>query len=217
MSEPALYLITPPALDPAPFAGILDRTLTAAKDAGVPTACLQLRIKGAADDEILQAAAALEPVLRAHGTGFLLNDRADLVKKAGADGVHLGQEDGPVPAARALLGPDADIGVTCHDSRHLAMIAAEEGADYVAFGAFFPTPTKETVHRPDPEILTAWSMMTTVPCVAIGGITPQNAGPLVQAGADYLAVSHAIWGAEDGPEAAIRRFAHVLRDGPSAA
>lgn len=182
----------------------------AGQETGLPIACLQLRLKGVRDEEILTTAEALKPVLSKYDTPLILNDRADLAKKAGASGVHLGQEDGSVREARALLGPDADIGVTCHDSRHLAMEAAEEGADYVAFGAFFPTKTKETLHRPDPEILVAWSQMTTVPCVAIGGITPQNARVLIEAGADYLAVSGAIWSHPEGAGAAVNDFARIM-------
>lgn len=217
MTQPALYLITPPALpDRRAFANTLARTLDAAFEAAASVACVQLRLKEAdgtpvPDDAVRAAAETVLPVTTSRDVAFLLNDRADLAKAVGADGVHLGQEDGSVAAARMLLGADKDIGVTCHDSRHLAMAAAEAGADYVAFGAFYPTGTKQTHHRPDPEILRAWSMMTTVPCVAIGGITPDNAMPLVAAGADYLAVSSAIWGAEDGPEAAIARFAPILR------
>ncbi len=210
MTESQLYLITPSTFDPETFAATLAETLHAGQVARIPVACLQLRLKDVSDDAILEAAAALKPVCARYGIGLLINDRADLAKAAGVDGVHLGQEDGSVAEARALLGPDADIGVTCHDSRHLAMIAAEEGADYVAFGAFFPTPTKETRFRPAPEILTAWTQMTLVPCVAIGGITPDNARTLVDAGADYLAVSSAIWSHPDGPTAGIAAFGDSL-------
>ena len=215
MDEPcALYLITPPTFDVGPFCGDLEAVLEAAQTASVEVACLQLRLKDVPDAEVLAAASALKPILAAHEVALIINDRADLAAKAGADGVHLGQTDGSVAEARALLGADADIGVTCHDSRHLAIEAAEAGADYVAFGAFFPTPTKATTHRPDPEILRAWSQMTTVPCVAIGGITPQNAAPLVAAGADYLAVSSSIWAHPQGPGEAIGEFAGVLLPSP---
>src|SRR5690606_26064867 len=132
-----------------------------------------------------------------------LNDRPDLARRAGCDGVHIGQSDGSLAEARRILGPDAMIGVTCHDSRDLAMDAAEAGADYVAFGAFFPTDTKPTTHRPDPEILTIWQETVEVPCVAIGGITPDNAAGLARAGADFVAVSAAVWGHPDGPAAAV--------------
>jgi thiamine-phosphate pyrophosphorylase len=133
-----------------------------------------------------------------------------LAKRLGADGVHLGQEDGDPRDARALLGPQAQIGVTCHDSRHLAMEAGEAGADYVAFGSFFPTTTKAVKHRPDPSILGWWTTLFEPPCVAIGGITPANAAPLVAAGADFLAVCGAVWGAAEGEAAAVRAFTGVL-------
>ena len=205
----ALYLVTPPAL-PDGFAD----TLAAALDAGLGTAaeiaCVQLRLKGAPDDEVLRAAEALLPVCAARGVGFLLNDRADLAKRAGADGVHLGQSDGSVADARALLGSDADIGVTCHGSLHLAIEAGEAGADYVAFGAFFDTVTKAVEHRADIELLAGWAQMTTVPCVAIGGITPANCRPLADAGADFLAVSGGVWSHPDGPARAVNAFAAAL-------
>jgi thiamine-phosphate pyrophosphorylase len=150
------------------------------------------------------------PLCAERGTAFILNDRMDLAKKCGADGVHLGQGDGDPKAARALLGPSGQIGVTCHDSRHLAMEAGEAGADYVAFGAFFPTGTKATVHRPDPSILTWWSRLFELPCVAIGGITPDNGRVLVEAGADFLAVCSFVWNHPKGPGAAVGEFKDVL-------
>ncbi|HEY0084623.1 MAG TPA: thiamine phosphate synthase, partial [Allosphingosinicella sp.] len=134
-----------------------------------------------------------------------------LAKRLGADGVHLGQGDGDPKDARALLGPSAQIGVTCHDSRHLAMEAGEAGADYVAFGAFFPTTTKETDHRPDPSILSWWSTLFQMPCVAIGGITPENGRALVDAGADFLAVSSAVWTNAKGPAEAVAAFSRLLQ------
>jgi thiamine-phosphate pyrophosphorylase len=194
-----LYLITPPALDPLAFRDTLARAL----DAG-DVAAVQLRLKGVDDDAIRRAADALRPVAQERGVAFLMNDRADLAVETGCDGAHLGRTDGDLRAARRLLGPDRTLGATCHDSRHLAMEAAEAGADYVAFGAFFPTETKETRHRPDPEILTIWSETTEIPCVAIGGITAENCGVLVRAGADFLAVIGAVWNHPEGPEAGVR-------------
>lgn len=201
MPEPRcrLYLITPPALDPLAFRDTLARAL----DAG-DVAAVQLRLKGVDDDAIRRAADALRPVAQERGVAFLMNDRADLAVETGCDGAHLGRTDGDLRAARRLLGPDRTLGATCHDSRHLAMEAAEAGADYVAFGAFFPTETKETRHRPDPEILTIWSETTEIPCVAIGGITAENCGVLVRAGADFLAVIGAVWNHPEGPEAGVR-------------
>jgi len=198
-----LYLVSPAAID----VGFADR-LKAALDGG-PVAAFQLRLKDASDDEVLRAAEALMPVCASSEVAFILNDRMDLAKACGADGVHLGQGDGDAREARALLGPQAQIGVTCHDSRHLAMEAGEAGADYVAFGAFFPTSTKETSHRPDPSILSWWTRIFELPCVAIGGIAPDNARPLVEAGADFLAVSSAVWNADD-PAAAVAAFRDLL-------
>jgi thiamine-phosphate pyrophosphorylase len=137
------------------------------------------------------------------GVAFIVNDSMELAKRLGADGVHLGQSDGDVREARALLGPSAQIGKTCHDSRHLAMEAGESGADYVAFGAFYPTMTKPSHYRPDPSILSWWSTLFEIPCVAIGGITAANAKPLVQAGADFLAVCQAVWGQDDTARAVL--------------
>jgi len=205
-----LYLITPPAIpDLAAFA----RDLEAALAAG-DVAALQIRLKDSDDAAVLAAVAVLKPVAQARGVAVILNDRADLAARSGCDGVHLGQSDGTVSAARTMMGRDAMIGVTCHDSRELAMDAAEAGADYVAFGAFYPTATKATVHRPDPEILTIWQETVEVPCVAIGGITAANAGELARAGADFVAVSAAVWGHPDGPAAAVRELDRVLTRNP---
>ena len=197
-----LYLITPPVIDDLDaFAA----RLAAALDAG-PVACVQLRLKGAADDAVLTAAATLMPLCHDRDVAFLINDRADLASKAGADGVHLGQGDGNIAEARTLLGHDLSIGVTCHDSVHLGYEAGEAGADYVAFGAFYDTGTKAVSHRPDPEILTAWAAATELPSVAIGGITPENCAPLVRAGADFLAVCSGVWDHPAGPAAAVQAF-----------
>jgi thiamine-phosphate pyrophosphorylase len=200
-----LYLVTPPALVPAAFA---DR-LAEALDAG-DVGCVQLRLKDADDDTIRRACDVLRPVAQARGVAFLMNDRPDLALATDCDGVHVGQQDASYAEARRLLGPDRIVGVTCHASRHLAIEAAEAGADYVAFGAFFPTGTKEAKHQADPEILRWWSELMTVPCVAIGGITPENCGPLVAAGADFLAVISAVWNHPDGPGAAVKAFAAAI-------
>lgn len=202
-----LYLITPPAIaDLDAFA----EGFAGALGAG-DVACVQLRLKSpdgvsASDDDILSAAEKLLPLARAHDVAFLINDRPDLALKCGADGVHVGQSDASCKKARALLGEDATVGVTCHNSKHLALLAGEAGADYVAFGAFFPTRTKEAPTVADPALLEWWSFATTLPCVAIGGITPENCGDLVRAGADFLAVSGAVWSCEDGPAAAVKAF-----------
>jgi len=200
-----LYLVTPAALDPMRFRD----ALTQALDAG-DVACVQLRLKDAGDDEIRRACDILLPVAQRRGVAFLLNDRPDLAAKAGCDGVHVGQQDAPYEEARRLLGADRIVGVTCHDSRHLAIEAAEAGADYVAFGAFFPTNTKPSHYRPSPDLLAWWGEIMTVPTVAIGGITPVNCAPLVAAGADFLAVVSAVWDHPDGPGAAVRDFNRAI-------
>ena len=195
-----LYLITPPKLEPRAFVEPLKRALGAGD-----VASLQLRLKDVSDDEIEQAVNALMPIAQAADVAFILNDRPDLAKKFGCDGVHVGQEDASYVEARAAMGPGI-VGVTCHDSRHLAIEAAEAGADYVAFGAFFPTSTKEAKTHADLDLLTWWAEVMVVPCVAIGGITVENAAPLVAAGADFLAVSSGIWGHPAGPDAAVKAF-----------
>jgi thiamine-phosphate pyrophosphorylase len=204
-----LYLISPPAFDVGAHAD----ALLSAIAAGGPVAAYQLRMKGCADADVLAAAERLLPICRSADIAFILNDRADLAKMAEADGVHLGQTDGSVEAARRLLGPDAQIGVTCHASRHLAMEAGEAGANYVAFGAFFPTGTKMVEHHATPDILGWWTALSPIPCVAIGGITPENCAPLVAAGADFLAVSAAVWHDPDGAAAAVVRFAQAMSAG----
>ena len=205
-----LYLITPPAIPDLPAFAV---ELEAALGAG-DVAALQIRLKGVDDAAVLAAVAALAPIARAHGVAVILNDRPDLAERAGCDGVHIGQSDASVAEARRVMGPDAMIGATCHDSRELAMDAAEAGADYVAFGAFFPTDTKATAHRPDPEILSIWQETVEIPCVAIGGITAATAGDLARAGADFIAVSAAVWSHPQGPAQAVREFNEVLAPKP---
>ena len=195
-----LYLISPPRLSAANFLGPLKEALT-----GGDVASFQLRLKDIGDDEIRRAVDMLRPVVQAAGAAFILNDRPDLAAELGCDGVHIGQEDASYAEARRLL-PNGIVGVTCHDSRHLAMEAGEAGADYVAFGAFFPTQTKEPKTRADIDLLRWWGEMMVVPCVAIGGITVQNAPILVEAGADFLAVSAGVWDHPDGPQDAVRQF-----------
>jgi len=196
-----LYLITPPKIVVPDFVKAFRSALE-----GGPVAALQLRLKDVADDEILKAAEALLPVCEEGDVAFIINDRADLAKKSGAEGVHLGQSDGSVAEARTLLGADKTIGVTCNNSRHLAMEAGEAGADYVAFGAFYPSDTKTPEHYAEPEILSWWVALSELPCVAIGGITVENAAPLVEAGADFLAVAGGVWNHADGPAAAVKAF-----------
>lgn len=201
-----LYLITPPQIDDLDaFSETLESVLNERC-----VACVQLRLKGVEDESIIASARKLMPICHDYDVAFIINDRADIAADLDADGVHIGQHDGDVQAARALLGTDREIGVTCHDSRHLAFEAGEAGANYVAFGAFFPTTTKETDARPDPEILTMWEEVTDLPCVAIGGITVENCKTLADAGAHFVAVSSGVWQHPEGPVKAVRAFAEVL-------
>lgn len=197
-----LYLISP--LD---VTGAFGDRLARALDAG-PVAAFQFRVKDVDQHEAARLADPLRRICADRDVAFIVNDSISLAKRLGADGVHLGQGDGDPREARSVLGPAAQIGVTCHDSRHLAMEAGEAGADYVAFGAFFPTTTKDTTHRPDPAILSWWTTVFEIPCVAIGGVTAGNAAPLVAAGADFLAVSGAVWNHDEA--AAVQRFHAVL-------
>lgn len=200
-----LYLISP-----LETGGDFPDRLRAALGAG-PVAAFQFRVKGIDQHEAARLAEPLQEICADHDVAFIVNDSIALAKRLRADGVHLGQGDGNAADARRELGPEAQIGVTCHDSRHLAMEAGEAGANYVAFGAFFPTTTKTVEHRADPEILTWWQGLFELPCVAIGGITAANARGLVEAGADFLAVSRAVWSHDGGPEAAVRELLAAMR------
>jgi thiamine-phosphate pyrophosphorylase len=205
-SPPAcqLYLISPPIMT-ADFAETLRAAL-----AGAPVAAFQFRVKDMDPHEAARLAEPLQRICADLDTAFIVNDSVSLAKRLGADGVHLGQGDGDPKEARELLGREAQIGVTCHNSRHLAMEAGENGADYVAFGSFYPTGTKTVEHYADTEILSWWSGLFEMPCVAIGGITSQNAAPIVAAGADFIAVSGSVWNDERGAAAAVQDFAELL-------
>ncbi|WP_297732424.1 thiamine phosphate synthase [uncultured Maricaulis sp.] len=195
-----LYLITPPRIDDDFLA-----SLEMALDAG-PVSALQIRLKDHDETEIRRLAPPLIKAAQERGVAAILNDSPELADALGCDGVHIGQSDGRVKDARAIMGKDRTVGVTCHASRHLAMVAGEAGADYVAFGAFFPTQTKATEHVATPDILAWWVEIFELPCVAIGGITVDNAAPLIAAGADFLAVSSGVWAHPDGPAAAVKAF-----------
>ena len=197
-----LYLISP--LD---VSGTFPQRLERALDAG-PVAAFQFRVKGLDQHEAARLAAPLQDICAAKDVAFIVNDDVALAKRLKADGVHLGQGDGDPREAREILGREAQIGITCHASRHLAMEAGDAGADYVAFGAFFPSETKASEHRPEPDLLQWWNGLFEIPCVAIGGITPDNCRPLVEAGADFLAVSHAVWGGDEVE--AVKAFAKYL-------
>jgi thiamine-phosphate pyrophosphorylase len=201
-----LYLISPERLDhPDLFAA----DLRAALDGG-DVAAFQLRLKDLGDDAIARAADTLRPICQQRGVAFIMNDRPDLAVRLDCDGVHIGQEDMPYAEARRIVGPDRQIGVTCKASRHLAMEAAEAGADYVAFGAFFASSTKTVTTPADLEIVTWWSELMEIPCVAIGGITVDNCRPVIAAGADFLAVAGGVWNYRNGPEAAVRAFNEIF-------
>ncbi|MFO1082642.1 MAG: thiamine phosphate synthase [Reyranellaceae bacterium] len=201
-----LYLISPERLDhPAVFAD----ELRAALDGG-DVAAFQLRLKEVDAAAVVRAADTLRPLCQQRGVAFILNDRPDLAVKLDCDGVHVGQDDTPYAEARRIVGPDRQVGVTCKASRHLAMEAAEAGADYVAFGAFFPSSTKAVTTPAEVEILEWWSSLMEVSCVAIGGITVANCRPLVVAGADFLAVAGGVWNHAEGPAAAVRSFNEIF-------
>jgi len=217
IDEVDLAAFTPPArrepcelylISPQDVGGDFPDLLRAALSAG-PVAAFQLRVKGVDEHQLARLAEPLQRICVDADTAFIVNDSVALAKRLGADGVHLGQGDGDAREARTLLGPSVQIGVSCHDSRHLAMEAGEKGADYVAFGAFYPTTTKPSEHRPDPRLLSWWSSLFEVPCVAIGGITPANAAPLIAAGADFIAVCNAVWGSGD-PASEVAKFEALL-------
>jgi thiamine-phosphate pyrophosphorylase len=206
MSEPGcqLYLISPLEVG-GNFPAKLEEALAVS-----PVAAFQFRVKDIDQHEAAALAEPLQAICARHDVAFIVNDSIALAKRLKADGVHLGQGDGDVRDAREILGRDAQIGVTCHNSRHLAMEAAEAGADYVAFGAFYPTSTKAVEHVAELDTLQKWSLVTEIPCVAIGGITPDNAKPLIEAGADFLAVSGAVWNHPQGPAEAVKAFNALL-------
>ena len=204
-----LYLITPPVIaDAAAFAATLELALS-----GGDVAALQVRLKDVPDAHIAAVTGAILPVAQARGVAVIMNDRPDLADALGCDGVHIGRDDATYAQARQAMGRERTVGVTCHDSYHLAMDAAEAGADYVAFGAFFPTATKATKTRADPELLTAWQEAMLAPCVAIGGITVETAAELAAAGADFLAVSAGVWDHPQGPKAAVAALNAAIAEG----
>ncbi|MZR32162.1 thiamine phosphate synthase [Sneathiella litorea] len=203
--RPRLYLISPAVIDLDTFEMAFRNAI-----AGGDIACFQLRLKDRPAEEIITATKRLLPIAQDAGVAFLLNDDAELAKELDVDGVHVGQDDMPYKKARDILGPEAIIGVTCKNSRHLAMIAGEAGADYVAFGAFFTSSTKSNTVKAEPEILEWWSATTLIPSVAIGGITVANAEILLESGADFLAVAGGVWDYKDGPKEAVTAFNRMI-------
>lgn len=206
MSDARLYLITPSSFNLDNFAIELQNSLE-----GGDVASLQLRMKESYDEDIIKAAKTLMPICHAKDVAFIINDRPDIAQKVGADGVHIGQDDMIYKEAREILGPDKIIGVTCKDSKHLAMSAGEQGADYVAFGAFYPTPTKITTSVAHLPLLTWWQELFEIPCVAIGGITVDNAAEIANAGADFLAISSGVWDYKEGPKQAVHDLNQVIK------
>lgn len=211
MTNCSLYLISPPTFTLSDFGTQLEQALAASK----VVRSFQLRLKNVEDNQIIAAANVLLPICRKYDVAFIMNDRADLCVQCNMDGVHLGQDDMGVSDARKIIGEERVIGVSCHASRHMAMEAAEQGADYVAFGAFYPTTSKpqekvEEWGMPTPEILRWWSEVTTIPCVAIGGITPHNAKPLVDAGADFVAAITSVWNHPQGAAEAVKALASAI-------
>jgi thiamine-phosphate pyrophosphorylase len=199
-----LYLISPQHV-----AGEFPDRLRRALDAAA-VAAFQFRVKGVDPHEAARLAEPLQRICADADTAFIVNDSVSLAKRLGSDGVHLGRSDGDIKVARAELGPSVQIGATCHDSRHFAMEAGEAGVDYVAFGAFYETQTKPSEYRPEPDILTWWNSIFELPCVAIGGITPANARPLVEAGADFVAVCGAVWNGDEAK--AVKAFAELFAE-----
>lgn len=195
-AQTGLYLLTPAKIDLETFPALLADVLnTGAVD------CVQLRLKDIDDNGVVAAVKKLLPICSERDIPLILNDRPDLAHKTGCDGVHIGEDDGSYDEARKIMGEEHIVGVSCYDSRHRAMELGEKGADYVAFGAFFPTKTKDPRTWVESEIIEIWTTFTTVPCVAIGGINADNLAPLVQAGADFVAISGAVWDHPDGPVA----------------
>ena len=198
-----LYLLTPDEHDGE---RLLARTLPLLPFAS----CVQLRAKGLDRHVLMTAGQRLRSACREADVAFIVNDDPGLARELDADGVHIGEDDASVDDARRLLGDAAIIGVSCYDDLALARRLASEGADYLAFGAFFPSPTKPRARRASLQLLRD-SGALGLPRVAIGGITPENGGPLVAAGADLLAVISGVFDAAD-PVAAARAYLSCFKD-----
>ena len=205
MSNTRLYLITPPTFNLNKFAGSLREALE-----GGDVASVQLRVKESNDENITEAAKVLMPICHAKDVAFIINDNAEIAKLVDADGVHVGQDDLTIEEARNVVGENKIIGVTCKDSKHISMTAGEQGADYVAFGAFFPTKTKSIVTTASPEILQWWQDIFEIPCVAIGGINSTNAPSIAKAGADFVAVCSGVWDHPNGPKKAVTEINEAI-------
>ena len=197
-----LYLITPPQIHDINIENKLKNIF----QTGV-VKVLQLRLKKSKDQEIIDAGKILKTLCKNHNVTLIINDRPDLAHKIGADGVHIGEEDSSIENARAILGKNAIIGVSCYNSKHQAMIAAEKGADYVAFGAFFKSSTKKTTFRANLELLRWAKKKINMPTVAIGGINSSNYKKVLLNGANYIACSSYIWNNKKiDPVSAINKF-----------
>jgi thiamine-phosphate pyrophosphorylase len=207
--RPRLYLITPPQIEDVP--AFVDLFRAAIQGGDVASLQIRLKQRDQIDPITTRAVAqAVKRICQAEHIALIINDSPQLARALEADGVHLGMNDMDIAEARAIVGEDMIIGATCKNSRHQAMIAGEAGADYVAFGAFYPSETKSDTTPAEPDVLTWCQMFLTLPCVAIGGITLENAAPLVSAGADFLAVSNGVWNHNDGPAAAVAMFNRVI-------
>ena len=202
--RPGLYLITPDDPDPA-------RLLARTRPLLPFASCLQLRNKAMDAASLRDAGERLRAACMEAGIPFIVNDDATLAADLGADGVHLGEDDGEIAAARMLLGDRALVGVSCYDDIRRARTLAAQGADYIAFGAFFPSPTKPNARRAGIDLLRE-SADLGLPRVAIGGIAPDNARTLVDAGADLVAVISGVYDATD-PVAAARAYLSLFRNG----
>jgi len=200
-----IYLISPPKVDPVNFCSSLEEVLKS----GV-ISCFQLRLKDNDDKTIINISKKILPICKKYNIPFILNDRLDLVKTCNADGVHLGEDDGSIKKARKLLGYNSIIGASCYNSKHLAMEAAENGANYVAFGAFFETNTKDPKARAQIKIIKDWLFISNIPCVAIGGITPLNCKELIEVGVDHMAVISSIWDSKKDPIEVVKDFKNLL-------
>ncbi len=202
-----IYLISPPKIELKDFLPQLEKAL---KTGLVPV--FQLRLKGFERSEIKKISQELLKICNSNNTQFIVNDDFELALEIGAHGVHLGAEDGSIKLARQQSHPNFVIGASCYDSRHLAMEAGEQGADYISFGAFYESKTKKSRGKPTLEILEWSSEILNLPIVAIGGITDQNCALLVKSGADFLAVISYVWEHPLGVEEALKKLDFAIKN-----
>jgi thiamine-phosphate pyrophosphorylase len=199
-----IYLISPPKIELLNFSKRLEKAL---KTNLVPV--FQLRLKEYSNFELTQIAKEIKKICDNNNCLFLLNDSLEIALNVGANGVHLGVEDGSILSARKNSPENFLIGASCYDSRHLAMKAGEQGADYLSFGAFFESKTKKSRGNPGLEILEWSNEILNLPTVAIGGITTDNCAPLVKSGVDFLSVISYVWNYPEGEKAALMKLSKV--------